>query len=374
MSITVKLLKFSPCAAVPLQKKGSAKMKHNLGIIGFGGMGGWHQRHAFTSDVVNLAGIYDIKPERCKAAEEMGIKAYASLDALLADETIDIVTIATPNDVHKEIAIKAMAAGKNVICEKPVTLTTADLQEMIDASKKYGKVFSVHQNRRWDVDFLMTKKLYDSREIGKLLNIESRIHGSRGIPGDWRGQKQYGGGMLYDWGVHLIDQALQVVSDSKVAEIYCRFDHLTNKEVDDGFRLDMTFENGVRYLVEVGTYNFVSMPRFYILGEMGSAIIRNWQDECEVVRCKEWYQSNVTPVVTAAGLTKTMAPRDELTTETYYNARPESDVHDYYRNFCKAVEGTEEQIVKHSEMMRVLKVIEAGFESVRINAPVKVDI
>ena len=346
-------------------------MKHNLAIIGFGGMGGWHQRHALTSDAVNLVGIYDIDEARNDAARELGIHAYSSLDEVLADEKVEIVTIATPNDFHKEIAIKALAAGKNVISEKPVTLSCADLQEMIDAANKYGKVFSVHQNRRWDVDFLMIKKLYESKEIGKLFNIESRVHGSRGIPGDWRGQKEHGGGMLYDWGIHLIDQALQVVYDSRVCEIYCRFDNLTNKEVDDGFRMDITFENGTRYLVEVGTYNFLSMPRFYVLGEMGSAIVSDWGSKCEVVRCKEWYQNNVTPVVTAAGLTKTMAPRDDLTTETYYNERPESDVHDYYRNFCKAIEGKEEQIVKHDEMMRVMKVIEAGFESVKNNAPVK---
>ena len=349
-------------------------MKHGLAIVGFGGMGGWHQRHAIKSDVVELSGIYDIKEERNNAAREIGIHAYSCLDELLSDKNVDIVTIATPNDFHKEIAIKALAAGKNVISEKPVTLSCADLQEMIDAANKYGKIFSVHQNRRWDVDFLMVKKLYDSKEIGKLFNIESRVQGSRGIPGDWRGEKVHGGGMLFDWGIHLIDQALQVVSDSKVSEVFCRFDHLTNKEVDDGFRMDITFENGVRYLVEVGTYNFVSMPRFYVLGEMGSAIVRDWQDKIEVVRCKEWYQNNVTPVVTAAGLTKTMAPRDELTTETYYNDRPESDVHDYYRNFCAAIEGKEEQIVKHYEMMRVMKVIEAGFESVKNNSPVKCNI
>ena len=116
------------------------------------------------------------------------------------------------------------------------------------------------------------------------------------------------------------------------------------------------------------------MPRFYALGEMGSAIIRDWTDKCEVVRCKEWYQANVTPVVTAAGLTKTMAPRDSLTTETYYIDRPESDVHDYYRNFCRAIEGKETQIVTHAQMMRVLKVIEAAFKSVEQNAPVKVDL
>ncbi len=348
--------------------------KHTLGIVGFGGMGGWHQRHAMESDVVTLAGIYDIKEERRKAAQDMGIHAYGSLEELLADEKIDIVTVATPNDCHHDIVIKALAAGKNVISEKPVTMTSALLQDMIDASEKYGKLFSVHQNRRWDVDFLMTKRLYDSKEIGRLFNIESRIHGSRGIPGDWRGKVEHGGGMLYDWGIHLIDQGLQIVSDSKVVQVDCRFDHLTNKEVDDGYRCEILFENGTRFYSEVGTYNFVSMPRFYALGEMGSAIIRDWTDKCEVVRCKEWYQANVTPVVTAAGLTKTMAPRDSLTTETYYIDRPESDVHDYYRNFCRAIEGKEPQIVTHAQMMRVLKVIEAAFKSVEQNAPVKVDL
>lgn len=349
-------------------------MKHNLVIVGFGGMGNWHADYAKKSDVVNLVGIYDIKEECRKSATERGIKAYSSLDEVLADETVDLITVATPNDYHKEIAIKALKAGKNVISEKPVTITVADLQEMIDAANESGKIFSVHQNRRWDSDYLVTKKMYDEKQIGKLFSIESRVHGSRGIPGDWRGEKQHGGGMLFDWGVHLIDQALQVVSDSKVSEVYCRFDNITNKEVDDGFRMDITFENGVRYLVEVGTYNFVSLPRVYMLGEMGSAVIRDWDQDCEFVRCKEWYQSNVTPVVTAAGLTKTMAPRDNLTTETGVVNSIMADVHDYYRNFCLAIEGKQEQIVKHSEMIRVMKVIEAGFESVSKNAAVKVNI
>lgn len=349
-------------------------MKHNLVIVGFGGMGEWHAHYAKKSDVVNLAGIFDIKEERRAYAQQQGIKAYSSLDEVLSDKDVDIITIATPNDYHKEIAIKALDAGKNVISEKPVTITCADLQEMIDASVRNGRIFSVHQNRRWDSDYLVTKKIYDEKQIGRIFNIESRVHGSRGIPGDWRGEKVHGGGMLFDWGVHLIDQALQVVSDSKVCEIYCRFDNLTNKEVDDGFRMDIVFENGVRYLVEVGTYNFVSLPRVYMLGEMGSGVISDWNQKCEFVRCKEWYQSNVTPVVTAAGLTKTMAPRDNLTTDTGEVDAIILDVHDYYRNFCRAIEGKEEQIVKHSEMMRVLKVIEAGFESVEKKAAIKVSI
>lgn len=338
-------------------------MKKNLVVIGYGGMGGWHVQHAQTSDCVHLSGIYDINPAKCELARSRGIFAYDSLEAVLSDPKVDLVTIAVPNDFHKEIAIAALDAGKNVISEKPVTLSSADLSEMIDASERNHRVFSVHQNRRWDVDFLAMKKIYDSGELGKVFNIESRIHGSRGIPSDWRGEKEHGGGMLYDWGVHLVDQILQIFK-ADIKTVYCRFDHLTNSEVDDGFKLTLTFEGGQEAYVEVGTYNFISMPRFYLRAEKGSAMIEDWRENCKLVRCKAWHESDVVPVQTAAGLTKTMAPRDSVTVDTYEMERPTSDVHDYYRNFCKAIDGEETQLVTHAEMMKVMRVMEECFRSV----------
>ena len=338
-------------------------MKHGLGIIGYGGMGGWHERMAQKSDVVELIAVYDIKEERNLLAEEKGIKAYRSLDEILSDERIDIITIATPNDVHEEIAVKAMAAGKNVISEKPVTLSVASLERMIEASKKYGKRFSVHQNRRWDNNYILIKDLYHSGAIGKVSNIESRVHGSRGIPGDWRGIKRYGGGMLYDWGIHLIDQALMIDPDNKLDRLYCEFDHITNDEVDDGFKLIMYFENGLRIHVEVGTCNFMSLPRFYIQGENGSGLIRDWEQPCTVVDCFKWSEDNVVPIKAAEGITKTMAPRNKESSKTYQIELPKPDVHEYYRNFCAAIEGREEQTVTHKQMIRTLRVIEAAFES-----------
>lgn len=337
-------------------------MKKNLCVIGYGGMGGWHCRFAQKSDVVNLVGIYDIKEERRRAAEKDGIHAYESFEDVLADKSIDIVTVAIPNDVHKEVVIKSLMSGKNVICEKPVALSCEDLQDMIDAANESGKLFTTHQNRRWDVDFLAMKQLADSGEIGNVLNIESRIHGSRGIPSDWRGLKEHGGGMLYDWGVHLIDQMLQIFKQ-KIVKVYCQFSHITNFEVDDGFKLTLTFEDGVQTYIEVGTYNFIALPRFYMQAKDGSALISDWREKCKVVKCKAWHENDVLPVHTAAGLTKTMAPRDEITTDSYELEIPHSDVHDFYRNFCAAIDGKEEQIVKHCEMMRVLRVIEAAFKS-----------
>ena len=233
---------------------------------------------------------------------------------------------------------------------------------MIAAADKSGKVFSVHQNRRFDVDFLAMKHLKETGELGEFINIESRIHGSRGIPSDWRGEKEHGGGMVLDWGVHLIDQILQIF-DEKIENIYCTFDHITNKEVDDGFKLNIYFEGGKSALIEVGTYNFIAMPRFYLRAQKGSAMITDWRENCKVAKCKHWHESEVIPVQTAAGLTKTMAPRDSITMDEYELEKPSSDVHDYYRNFCAAIDGKATQLVTHPQMRRVMKVMEACFES-----------
>lgn len=344
--------------------------KKNLVIIGYGGMGGWHVERAQKSDVINLLGIYDIKEERCALAKSRGIHAYDSLEDVLTDDEVDIVTVAVPNDSHKDIVIKALLSGKNVICEKPVALSSNDLSDMIAAAKMSGTLFTVHQNRRWDVDFLAIKDIVESGKIGKPLRIESRIHGSRGIPSDWRGEAKHGGGMILDWGVHLIDQLLQIYKE-KIVKVDCTCTHITNNEVDDGFYLTITFEGGGVAFVEVGTYNFIPLPRFYVKAESGSAIITDWRENAKVVHCKYWHESEVIPVETAAGLTKTMAPRDEITTDTYEWKRPVSDVHDFYRNVCAAIDGKEEQIVKHCELMRVMRVMEAAFESDRLGRPIE---
>ncbi len=341
-----------------------------VAVVGYGGMGGWHAEHLLTSDVATLAGIYDIKEERCELARSRGIYAYPSYESLLADKSVELITVAIPNDVHEEVVIAALNAGKNVICEKPVTLSLESLERMIAAAEKNGVRFSTHQNRRWDVDYLAMKQIYDSGEIGKVINVESRIHGSRGIPSDWRGEREHGGGMLYDWGIHLIDQILMIFGWD-VKAVNCGCDHITNQEVDDGFRLELLFQSGQRALIEVGTYNFIAMPRFYMRAEKGSALITDWREEAKVVKCKYWHENDVLPVKTAAGLTKTMAPRDEVTTDTYSIPRPASDVHDYYRHFIKAIREGVEQDVTYDQMRTDLQIILAAFQSAELGRPVE---
>jgi predicted dehydrogenase len=206
------------------------------------------------------------------------------------------------------------------------------------------------------------KKIHDSGEIGKIFNIESRVHGSRGIPSDWRGMKKYGGGMIYDWGIHLIDQ-IMMIKGKDIKKVFCRLDNITNKEVDDGFKLNLLYEDGTTALVEVGTYNFLPLPRFYMQCENGSAKIEDWQHKCHVAKLKAWQEKDVTPVQNAAGITKTMAPRDELTLDEYDIDIPKSDVHNFYRNVCAVLEKGEESLIKLPEVRRVLCVMEAAFAS-----------
>ena len=347
--------------------------KKRVAVIGYGGMGSWHANYMLNSDVCELAGILDIREERIARAKERGIHVYSSFDDVISDPTVDILTLAVPNELHMPFAVKALEAGKNVISEKPVTMSSDELQKIIDTSNRTGKLFTTHQNRRWDCDYLMMKEVYASGKIGKVFCIESRYHGSRGIPGDWRTEKAHGGGMMFDWGVHLIDQMVGIVHDRKIEKVYCRCDHLLNTEVDDGFKLDLYFEDNLTARIEVSTYNFIALPRFYMAGRLGTAIINDWKDDCHMICCDKWDEENVKPVVTAAGLTRTMAPRDEKTTTEDFIKRPESDVHDFYRNVCLAIDGKAEQIVTHAQLMRVMKIMEAAFRSDELGAPVEID-
>lgn len=339
--------------------------QHNymLGIVGFGGMGNWHRETIDTIDGLEVAGIFDIDEERISYAKEVGVHSYNSLEELLGDERIDIVLVATPNDLHKPIAIQAMGAGKHVVCEKPVTLNSKDLQDMIDVSRRTGRLFTVHQNRRWDEDFLTMKKIYEEGMLGEVFRIESRVHGSRGIPGDWRQEKEHGGGMILDWGVHLLDQLLMMMGTTKLKKVYANVTNITNTMVDDGFTAHLSFENGVEALVEVGTNNFISLPRWYMIGQNGTAVIEDWDMRGRIVQAAGKDEKDVVPVRTAAGLTKTMAPRREDTISTKELPIVKSDIRDFYRNVIKTIAGEEESKIKLPEVMRVMKLMEAIFES-----------
>ena len=338
-------------------------MDHKIAIVGFGGMGSYHVSLQKNAGNVTLAGIWDIKEERREYARNSGIFVYDSLEHLLADETVEVVLIATPNDCHHPIALQALAAGKNVICEKPVTLSLALLDEMIAAAEAAGKFLTVHQNRRWDRGYCILKWALEQGMLGPIHRIESRVHGAHGIPGDWRQDPAQGGGMVYDWGIHLLDQAAMLYPDTKIKSVYATLNHVTNEQTDDGFFIDLLYDNGIHYTVEVGTSHFITLPRWMVLGRDGTLMLDKWGLEGKIVCAHGEDDKDVVPVVTAAGLTKTMAPRREETIQTLDIPDIWPDLGEYYRNITAVLEGRESPIVTPAQMLRVMRLIDTIFEA-----------
>ena len=345
-------------------------MKENkivYGLIGFGGMGKWHTEILENVPEIELAGIYDIKEEKRKLAEEAGFHTYETEEAMLADESIDVILVATPNDTHRPIALRAMEAGKNVIVEKPATLSLKELTELEDIAGKTGQFLTVHQNRRWDEDLLTVREILKDQTMGEIFRIESRVHGSRGIPGDWRKEKAHGGGMVLDWGVHLFDQIFRLTGERRLKTVYATLTNVTNQEVDDGFTAVLRFEGGLEVLVEVGTNNFISLPRWYVLGENGSAVVEDWDLSGKIVKAFSEEEKEIVPVRTAAGLTKTMAPRREDTIRVEELPRVPGDIADFHRNVAAVLLRGEEPAVKLPEVKRVMRLMETVFESAEKN-------
>lgn len=339
---------------------------YNLGIIGYGGMAGNHMKQLSHGNVrVRLKGVYDIDKTRLGVAKEQGFSAYSSMEELLSDDDIDIVLIATTNDTHAELVIKALRSGKHVLCEKPVTMSSAELEEIMAAAKECGKVFTVDQNRRVNRDFINVWRTIDSGKIGKPYVIESRVEGSRGMPEGWRCTKAQGGGMMFDWGVHLIDQIMYMIPE-KVTEVFCKMYSINYDEVDDNFRLTMIFESGLTAHIEVSTNNFIKHQRFYVLGTEGSMEITDWDGTGKIVRKISDDSSWGTEIKKVkAGPTKTMAPRNPDTVEVIELTEPKDVVDNLdpvYEQLIDAIEGAPLKI-KPEQTLRVMRVMEAAFES-----------
>ena len=337
--------------------------KIRVAVIGYGGMGCWHSERITEMEDFELAGVWDIDPHRLELAVEHGFSVYSSLDEVLSDKSVELAVIATWNDEHKPLAIAAMEAGKNVISEKPVTLTVNDLRDMIEVSHKTGKLFTVHQNRRWDDDYLTMAHTVKENTLGKVFRIESRVQGSRGIPGDWRKEKVHGGGMVFDWGVHLLDQALTLCDSDPLVSVWAKTTHITNDECDDGFYAELSFGSGLSYYVEVTTNNFVSLPRWYILGENGTSVIDDWNLTGKSVLVHDWDKLDAVPVKAGTGITKTMAPRTPETIREEPLNVVRGKWTQYYDNIYNVIRNGAEQTVSHRQMLRCISLIEAVFES-----------
>lgn len=338
-------------------------MKIKLGVIGYGGMGKWHAANAPRAGV-EIAAVCDIDEEKVKAGKENGFVAYSSADELLADENVNTVILTVPNHLHREMCIKAARAGKHVITEKPAAMTVAELNEMEAACKEAGVLFTSHQNRRWDKDMLTVKKAYEENMLGKIFTIESKLHSGNGYMHEWHLYKKYGGGMIYDWGVHLIDQILFMMPNSKIKSIYADIKNVLHDEVDDYFKIIMKMDNGITAHLELSTYMLKYAPRWVAAGDKGTMVVNTFGCDGAIYRTGQLLEKLPAQITeTVAGPTRQFAPVPPGGIVEEALPVIESDWVDFYSNVSDVLNGIAESKIKISEVRRVLAVMEAARES-----------
>ncbi len=341
-----------------------------IGIMGFGGMGHYHAANV-NVEGVRFVSVCDIDPIQTSDAESQGLKVYLSdEDAFFNDPAINTVLLTVPNHLHKQYALKAARAGKNIICEKPAALSIADFDEMTRTAQECGVLFEVHQNRRWDKDFRIVKRVFDERIIGNIFNIESTLHSPNGRMHNWHTFKKYGGGMIYDWGVHLIDQALFLVPD-KIECVFADLKSVFHEEVEDYYKVILKFRQGQTVTLSHSTYCLKSMPRWLVCGDKGTLVIDSFACDGNLYSTSELLTKlppRITPNV--AGPTRSFIPLPPGKLLVKDLPEVQTDWLDYYWNYLRVLNGLDQFAVRNDEVRRVLAVIDAIFESARSKASV----
>jgi scyllo-inositol 2-dehydrogenase (NADP+) len=203
-------------------KKYKQASEIKVGVVGYGGafnMGKVHLEEMRKAGMTPTA-VAEIDPARLAVATQdfPSIETYSSLPAMLRGSAVDLITIITPHNTHAPLALQALKAGRHVVCEKPMAIKTAECDAMIQAAKKSGVVLSTYHNRHWDGPIMNAVQQIGSGMIGDVVRVEAHW-GARNKPGDWwRTSKSISGGILYDWGVHLLEYSLQIIR-SDIAEV-----------------------------------------------------------------------------------------------------------------------------------------------------------
>lgn len=333
-------------------------MKVKVGIVGVGRVAqDFHIPTLQKLEGFDLCCAYDAIPARRQVAKgQYGLKSFSDYKEFL-NSKIELVVIASPSNTHRELALKAINSGKNVVVEKPMALSLQDADEIIDQANEKKVMLSVSHSRRWDSDFLTVKKLLQQRAIGKLVSIESRVMGYGSLIGysvaefdtHWRYKKFYGGGVLYDMGSHLIDQLLCLI-DERVIGVWCDMKNvLWSEEVDDYFKCLLRFEDGLIAQIETSQISRYLLPRWYVVGSKGTILCENWD-----------------------GPVKVRSESTEIRDREFFPAMETGDWSEFYKNIYRVLTEKAELIVKPPQVRRTTAVIDAAKKAYLIKKELKV--
>lgn len=249
-----------------------------VAIIGFG-LGGevFHAPLVASTPGMTVAGIVTSDPERQRTARTAypDASVFASADEIWAmPEQFDVVVVTAPNRWHAPLGTAALQAGLPVVIDKPLALTVQEVHDLIALSQETGKPVFPFQNRRWDGDFLTVRQLIQHDWLGPIARYESHFDRYRPTPkGAWRddGAADSGGGLLYDLGSHLIDQALQLFGPPQTVYAELPSKRPTSQVDDDSF-IALECSNGVTAHLYFSQVARIPGPRFCVRGLRGTYV------------------------------------------------------------------------------------------------------
>jgi scyllo-inositol 2-dehydrogenase (NADP+) len=243
-----------------------------VALIGYGlGGAAFHAPLIATTPGMRLASIVTGNPERRAQAarEHPTANIVDSVHAIWnRAQDYDVVVVTTSNDSHAPLAMAALAAGLPVVVDKPFAVTVSQARAVIAEARRRNLLLTVYHNRRWDSELLTVKRLLAEQAFGDVLRFESRLERWRPQPkGGWRerGEPELAGGLLYDLGTHLIDQALHLFGP--VADVYAELDRRRpGMQVADDVFLALTHASGVRSHLTATSLSAQPLARMRVLG------------------------------------------------------------------------------------------------------------
>ncbi|MGW2229102.1 Gfo/Idh/MocA family protein [Streptomyces formicae] len=344
-----------------------------VGLVGYGLAGSvFHAPLIAATEGLVLDTVVTSNPERQEQARaEFGdeLRAAASADELWerADE-LDLIVIASPNKTHVPLATAALKAGLPVVVDKPIAGTAAEARELAALADERGLLLSVFQNRRWDNDFRTLRRLIADGELGDVWRFESRFERWRPRPkGGWResGNPEEIGGLLYDLGSHVVDQALVLFGPA--ARVYAETDvRRPGAEADDDTFIALTHASGVRSHLYVSATTAQLGPRFRALGSQAGYVKYGLDPQEAALRDGKRPASDTPWGVEPESLWGRVGSGESPLTG---GGRPTptlpGDYPAYYAAIADALRGTGENPVTAHEAAAALDVIEAARRSAR---------
>jgi predicted dehydrogenase len=241
-----------------------------VGLVGFGMAGRvFHAPIISSVEGLELAAVVERTTDNA-AQRYPGITTYRTLEELLADSSIKLVVVATPNATHYDFALQALEAAKNVVVDKPAAVSSAQISQLVQLAGGIGIQYIPFHNRRWDSDFLTIQKVLHEKSIGQIVYFESTLDRWRPNPSTraWKDDPDQGG-ILLDLGTHLVDQALALFGppESVGAEVLRERD---GEGANDSFTLRLHYLTGAAVTLSANSLSSLARPRFHLRGTKGN--------------------------------------------------------------------------------------------------------